>query len=127
MDQATRASNLLDAGKFQSLRKAATGIGVAKLILSDRRASRNREHEAERSRAEAERADREMIQWGAVKIANGGLVSQLVQVPERLHEAVWRRVEQMRAERPAPPSGVGVMPLNEFYASPLPTRGEEPL
>src|SRR5438874_2101165 len=41
MDQATRASNLLNAGKFKSLRKAAAATGVAKSTLSDRRAGRN--------------------------------------------------------------------------------------
>ena len=41
MDQATRAFNLLDVGKFKSLRKAADGTGVAKSTLSDRRAGRN--------------------------------------------------------------------------------------
>ena len=41
MDQATRASNLLDAGKFKSIRKAAAATGAARSTVSDRRAGRN--------------------------------------------------------------------------------------
>ena len=41
MDQATRTSNLLNKGKFKSLRQAAVATGVAKSTLSDRRAGRN--------------------------------------------------------------------------------------
>jgi hypothetical protein len=59
MDQATRASNLLDKDKFKSLRQAAQSTGVAKSTLSDRRAGRNpQSHQRQpHARLEPEQAD----------------------------------------------------------------------
>lgn len=87
MDQATRASSLLDRGKFKSLRQAAQATGVARSTLSDRRAGRNpRSHQRQpHARLEPEQASvleqyiiDAQLQYAPVNSTQLGVVTEIL-------------------------------------------------